>query len=234
MSEWVAWLNDSIFGTVETPQQKLRRYGREIQRAERRMDEEIIRLRNSNSQLQVDVQRLVRQQQNAAAREIARSIVRQRADVAKLYRMKGVLQSTRSTISTNSTVQQMSEAMRNSVRALYVANKTMPGEAMQQLVVEFARQVDIMQTKQELLDEAAANASSDTLDEMGDEPDEDTAIAQVLSQAADSIAMSLPSLSTSAHASSATTRASVAPSASSAAAAAAAAASQDEHGDGSP
>ena len=72
----------------------------------------------------------------------------------------------------------MTEAMKTAVRAMYAMNKQVDAQALQRIMMEFDKQTEFMEMKQELMNDTIDSA----MQSEGDEAMEDQLINQVLDE----------------------------------------------------
>lgn len=155
-----------IFGKKKTPQEVLREHQRALNRAIREMDRERQKLQNQEKKLTMEIKKLAQQGQMGAAKIMAKDLVRTRNYVQKFYKMRAELQAVSMRIVTLKSTAAMGDAMRGATRAMMVMNRQMNLPQMQRILMEFERQSDIMDSKEEMM--------SDTMDDiMGDENEEE-------------------------------------------------------------
>eukprot|EP01123_Difflugia_compressa_P000095 TRINITY_DN1019_c0_g6_i1.p1 TRINITY_DN1019_c0_g6~~TRINITY_DN1019_c0_g6_i1.p1 ORF type:complete len:196 (+),score=48.25 TRINITY_DN1019_c0_g6_i1:67-588(+) len=120
-----------------------------------------------------------------AAKVMAKDLVRTRKHVEKMYRMKTQLQAVSLRIQTIKSQAAMMDAMRGVTRAMVRMNNTINLPALQQIMVEFQKQSEIMDIKEETI--------GDTMDDMFDEEEEEAETSEIVNQVLDEIGISLGS-----------------------------------------
>jgi charged multivesicular body protein 2A len=118
-----------------------------------------------------------------AAKIMARDLVRTRAYIQKFYKMKAELQAVSMRIITLKSTAAMSDAMRGATKAMMVMNKQVNIPQMQRILMEFEKQSETMDMKEEMM----ADATDDVM--AGDDEEEET--EQVVNQVLDEIGISL-------------------------------------------
>eukprot|EP01091_Cochliopodium_minus_P008478 TRINITY_DN1933_c0_g1_i1.p1 TRINITY_DN1933_c0_g1~~TRINITY_DN1933_c0_g1_i1.p1 ORF type:complete len:233 (-),score=75.70 TRINITY_DN1933_c0_g1_i1:45-743(-) len=182
----------NIFGKELTPKEMLRESQKELRGGIRQLDRERTRMQQSEKKLIVEIKKLAQQGQLGAARIMAKDLVRTRAAVQKFYKMKAQLQAVSIRIQTMQSTNTMAEAMKGAVRAMMRMNKGMNIPALQKIMMEFEKQGEIMDMKQEMMD--------DTMDgvmgEDGEEEETDEIVNQVLDEIGINLAGELGTLPT--------------------------------------
>lgn len=115
---------DYFFGRSMTPAERLRQHLRSLQRAQREIDRERVKLESQETKLVTDIKRCARQGQTvclfpsvlshnqSACKVMARDLVRTRRNIHKFYQMSTQLQAVGLRMQTLRSSQQISEAMR--------------------------------------------------------------------------------------------------------------------------
>jgi len=96
-------------------------------------------------------------------------LVRTRRYVEKFYGMRSQLQKVSLRLQTYRTNEQMMQAMKGATTALGSMNRTMNLPSLQRIAMEFERENDIMEQRQEMMDDAIDDAMDVGLEEEGDE-----------------------------------------------------------------
>lgn len=175
-----------LFGRRLTPQEMIKEHQRAINKAIRELEREKNRLQRSETKIIADIRKAAREGQMGAARIMAKDLVRTRKHVEKMYRMKTQLQAVSLRIQTIKSQATMAEAMRGVTRAMVRMNRTINLPSLQRIMVEFQKQSEIMDIKEETI--------GDTMDDMfEDEDDEEAATDDVVNQILDEIGINLGS-----------------------------------------
>jgi charged multivesicular body protein 2A len=176
MMEW-------LFGKTKTPQEILREHQRTINRAVRELEREKNKLQQQEKKLVLDIKRTAKQGQMGAVRVMAKDLVRTRKHVEKMIKMKTQLQTVSLRLQTLKSQSAMAEAMRGVTKAMMTMNRQINLPAMQKIMMEFERQSEIMEMKEETI--------GDTMDDMMDDEDEETETDAIVNQVLDEIGISL-------------------------------------------
>lgn len=123
-----------------------------------------------------DMKRLAKQNQMDAVKIMARDLVRTRKYVAKFFKMKAQLQAVSLQLQTVSSTQAMTEAMRGTAKAMMTMNRQINLPAMQGIMQEFMKQSEIMEMKEEFVNDAIDQVMED------DAVEEDALVSQVLDE----------------------------------------------------
>ncbi|KAK4537075.1 hypothetical protein CDCA_CDCA11G3100 [Cyanidium caldarium] len=167
-----------FFGVGETPEQKLRKYKRTIDRAVREVDRERIKMQRVEQQRKNEIRKLARDGQHKSMRIAARDLVRVRNNVARMYEVRSQMQSVQMQLSSMRSSEAMTEAVRGIVKSMRLMNRQVNLPRINAILQEFERENEILGMKQEVLDDAMENAVVD--DDETEETDE--VVNQVLDE----------------------------------------------------
>jgi len=175
-----------LFGRRLTPQEIIKEHQRTINKAIREIERERGRLQRSEGKTILDIKKAARDGQMGAAKIMAKDLVRTRKHVEKMYRMKTQLQAVSLRIQTIKSQAAMADAMRGVTKAMVRMNRTINLPSLQRIMIEFQKQSEIMDIKEETI--------GDTMDDMfEDEDDEEAATDDIVNQVLDEIGINLGS-----------------------------------------
>ncbi|RYP61301.1 hypothetical protein DL771_010178 [Monosporascus sp. 5C6A] len=184
------------FGKRMTPAERLRKNQRMLDKAIRELDQVRVKLEKQEKTLVNQIKQSAQKGQMGAAKIQAKDLVRTRrcgmpfcnlenpallecdrvADIAfvhryieKFYGMRSQLQKISLRLQTHRTNEQMMQAMKGATMALGSMNRSMNLPALQRIAMEFERENDIMEQRQEMMDDAVDDAMDVGLEEEGDE-----------------------------------------------------------------
>jgi len=163
----------------------LREHQRNINRAMRDIDRERQGLQNQEKKITVEMKKLAKQGQMGAVKIMAKDLVRTRNNITKFYKMRTELQAVGLRIQTLQSQQTMAEAMKGVTRAMIVMNRQMNLPAMQRIMMEFEKQNEMMDMKEEMV--------SDTMDDAFEQESEQEESEEVIQQVLDEIGINLSS-----------------------------------------
>ncbi|CAG8685001.1 charged multivesicular body protein 2a [Gigaspora rosea] len=176
-----------LFGRKKTPAELLRQHQRALQKAQREMDREKAKLDIAEKKLIADIKKSAKANQMSACKIMAKDLVRTRRYSQKFQAMKTQLQAVSLRIQTLRSNQQMSEAMKGATRAMKSMNRQMNLPAMQKIMMEFEKESEIMDMKEEMMNDVI----DDTMAEEEDEEESDVIVNQVLDEIGISLDQSL-------------------------------------------
>ncbi|CAK7213243.1 ESCRT-III subunit protein did4 [Sporothrix eucalyptigena] len=162
MLEWA-------FGKRITPAERLRKNQRMLDKAIRELDQQRVKLEKQEKTLIAQIKQSAQKGQMGACKIQAKDLVRTRRYIEKFYGMRSQLQKISLRLQTYRTNEQMMQAMKGATMALGSMNRTMNLPSLQRIAMEFERENDIMEQRQEMMDDAIDDAMDVGIEEEGDE-----------------------------------------------------------------
>nr|KMM72001.1 charged multivesicular body protein 2a, variant [Coccidioides posadasii RMSCC 3488] len=157
------------FGKRLTPAERLRKHQRALEKTQRELDRERIKLENQEKKLVQDIKKNAKNGQIGACKIQAKDLVRTRRYIQKFYSMRTQLQAISLRIQTVRSNEQMMQSMRGATILLGSMNRQMNLPALQRIVMEFERENEIMDQRQEMMDDAIDEATGLDDEEEGEE-----------------------------------------------------------------
>ncbi|KAL3882332.1 hypothetical protein ACJMK2_028686 [Sinanodonta woodiana] len=167
-----------LFGKKKTPEEMLRQNQRALNKAMRDLDRERAKMEQQEKKVIADIKKMAKQGQMDAVKIMAKDLVRTRRYVKKFILMKANIQAVSLKIQTLRSNNAMAQAMKGVTRAMQTMNKQLKLPQIQKIMMEFEKQSEIMDMKEEMMNDAIDDA-------MGDEDDEeesDAVVSQVLDE----------------------------------------------------
>ncbi|KAG0175326.1 ESCRT-III subunit protein did4 [Apophysomyces sp. BC1034] len=161
----------------------LQQHQRSIKKAQRELSREKDRLERQEKKLVMDIKKSAKANQMSACKVMAKDLVRTRRYVQKFYQMNTQLQAIALRIQTLRSNQQMAEAMRGATKAMSSMNRTMNLPKIQQIMMEFERESDLMDMKDEMM--------GDAIDDVVGDEDEEEESEEIVNRVLDEIGISL-------------------------------------------
>ncbi|XP_065051888.1 charged multivesicular body protein 2a-like [Rhopilema esculentum] len=172
-----------LFGKKKTPEQMLRQHQRSLNRAIRDLDRERTKMENQEKKVINDIKKMAKEGQMDAVKIMAKDLVRTRRYVKKFILMKANLQAVSLKIQTLRSNDAMARAMKGCAKTMAQMNKQLKLPEIQKIMMEFEKQSEIMDMKEEMMNDAIDDA-------LGDEDDDEESEA-VVSQVLDELGLSL-------------------------------------------
>ncbi|KAI9306515.1 Snf7-domain-containing protein [Cunninghamella echinulata] len=174
---------ETLFGRRKTPAEMLRQHQRSITKAQRELDRERERLERQEKKLILDIKKSAKANQMSACKVMAKDLVRTRRYIQKFYQMKTQLQAVGLRIQTLRSNQQMAEAMRGATKAMSSMNRQMNLPQIQKIMMEFEKESELMDMKDEMM--------GDAIDDVMEEEDDETESEEIVNKVLDEIGISL-------------------------------------------
>lgn len=173
-----------------TPAERLRKHQRSLEKTQRELDRERVKLENQEKKLIQDIKKSAKNGQMGACKIQAKDLVRTRRYIEKFYSMRTQLQAISLRIQvclfriswgvlrqktdaciyqTVRTNEQMMQAMKGATGVLGSMNRNMNLPALQRIAMEFEKENDIMDQRQEMMDDAIDDVTGLEDEEEGDE-----------------------------------------------------------------
>lgn len=155
----------------------LRKQQRDVSSLIRELDRERLQLQQQEKALIGDLKKFAKEQQIDAAKVTAKSIVRNRGAVTKLYQLKSQLQAVSLRMAEVTSTQAMTDAMKGTTKALGAMNKKMMhNETIVKILKDFEKQNQMMQMTNEQIE-----VSTDT-STLEDEDEEEALVSSVFEE----------------------------------------------------
>jgi charged multivesicular body protein 2A len=167
-----------LFGKKKTPAEMLRENKRMLDKAIRELDREIMGLQNQEKKIVVEIKKMAKEGQMDAVKVMAKSMVRNRHAVTKMYGLKSQLQAVSLRLATLKSTQAMAEAMGGATKAMRMMNKKLNIPQLQNVMREFERQNERMEMTSDMMGDAVDDAMGDA----DEEEESDALVSQVLDE----------------------------------------------------
>jgi charged multivesicular body protein 2A len=158
----------SFSAPVKTPKQLLKECQSDIRQAVREIERAQKDLIKKEEQRQREIKEMARKGQMPTVRVMAKDIARMRGAIAKFYSTKVELESVSSNLVLMTSTAAMADAMKTATRAMMRMNAVQTLPALQKVLQRFAKEQDMLEMKQESMNDAM----SDAMDGDGEEEDE--------------------------------------------------------------
>ncbi|KAJ3283999.1 Charged multivesicular body protein 2A [Borealophlyctis nickersoniae] len=144
----------------------------------RDMDRERGKLEQQEKKLIADIKKMAKANQINACKIMAKDLVRTRRYIQKFYQMRTQLQAVSLRIQTLKGTQQMADAMKGVTKAMRSMNKQINLPGIQKIMMEFEKESEMMDMKEEMMNDAI----DDVMEEEEDEEESDQIVNQVLDE----------------------------------------------------
>lgn len=170
------------FGKKLTPQERLRKNQRALEKTQRELTREVGKLQQQEKKLMSEIKKNAKAGQMALAKVQAKDLIRTKSYITKFNSMKTQLQAISLRIQLVRLNQQMASSMRDATRVLGGMNRQMNLPLLLRIAQEFAKENDMMDQKQEFMDDAVDDAMAMDEDELGEDEQVDEILNQVLDE----------------------------------------------------
>lgn len=170
------------FGKKLTPQERLRKNQRALEKTQRELARETTKLQSQEKKLMLEIKKSAKQGQIASAKIQAKDLVRTKNYIVKFNLMKAQLQAILLRIQSVRSNQQMASSMRDATRLLLGMNRLMNLPQLSRIAQEFAKENDMMDQKQEFMDDAIDDAMAMDDDELAEDDQVDEILTKVLDE----------------------------------------------------
>jgi charged multivesicular body protein 2A len=160
-----------------TPAERLRKHQRALEKTQRELDRERVKLENQEKKLVQDIKKSAKNGQTGPLRIQAKDLVRTRRYIQKFYQMRTQLQAISLRIQTVRSNEQMMQSMKGATTLLGSMNRQMNLPALQRIAMEFEKENDIMDQRQEMMDDAIDDVTG-----LEDEEESEEVVNQVLDE----------------------------------------------------
>lgn len=167
-----------LFGKRITPEEMLRKNQRALNKAMRDLDREKARMEQQEKKIIADIKKMAKEGQMESVKIMAKDLVRTRRYVKKFMLMKANIQAVSLKIQTLRSQNAMAQAMKGVSKAMMSMNRQLNLPQIQKILQEFEKQSEIMDMKEEIMNDAI----DDAMEDEGDEEESDAVVSQVLDE----------------------------------------------------
>lgn len=150
-----------LFGRRKTPAEMLKEHQRALKKSMRELDREKTALERQEKKLMSDLKKTAKEGHMESVKIMAKDLVRTRKHKQKMMMMHTQIQAVSLKIQTLKSVDSMANAMKGVTKAMGRMNKTMNIPALQRIMAEFEKQNEVMDMKQEMMDDAIDDVIGD-------------------------------------------------------------------------
>lgn len=167
-----------LFGKRVTPEEMMRKNQRALNKAMRELDREKMKMEQQEKKVIADIKKLAKEGQMDAVKIMAKDLVRTRRYVKKFMLMKANIQAVSLKIQTLKSQNTMAQAMRGVTKAMQNMNQQLNMPQIQKILMDFEKQSEIMDMKEEMINDVM----DDAMEDEGDEEETDAVVSQVLDE----------------------------------------------------
>ncbi|XP_025200832.1 charged multivesicular body protein 2a [Rhopalosiphum padi] len=167
-----------LFGRRMSPDEMLRKNQRALNKAMRDLDREKMRMEQQEKKIIMDIKKMAKDGQMESVKIMARDLVRTRRYQKKFMVMKANIQAVSLKIQTLKSQNAMGQAMKGVTKAMQNMNRQLNLPQIQRILQEFEKQSEVMDMKEEVMNDAM----DDAMEDEGDEEETDQIVTQVLDE----------------------------------------------------
>ncbi|KAF5272464.1 hypothetical protein FQR65_LT04933 [Abscondita terminalis] len=167
-----------LFGKKVTPEELLRKNQRALNKAIRDLEREKMKMEQQEKKIIADIKKLAKEGQMDAVKIMAKDLVRTRKYVKKFMLMKANIQAVSLKIQTLRSQNAMAQAMKGVTKAMQSMNRQLNLPQIQKILQDFEKQSEIMDMKEDMMNDAIDDAMQDD----DDEEETDAVVSQVLDE----------------------------------------------------
>ena len=156
-----------LFGRKMTPDEMLRKNQRALNKAMRELDRERMKMEQQEKKIIADIKKMAKQGQMDAVKIMAKDLVRTRRYVKKFMLMRANIQAVSLKIQTLKSQNAMAQAMKGVTKAMGNMNKQMKLPEIQKIMMEFEKQSEIMDMKEEMMSDTIGELQYENFGEAG-------------------------------------------------------------------
>lgn len=168
----------NLFAADPTPKEMMEETLKIIRKSMRELDRESQSMDREENKLRIEIKAHAKKGELDMVQIKAKNMVRTRTAKKKFALAKGKLQDLSVSIKTMSSTTVMMEAMKSTARAMYRMNAQINAQAMQRIMRQYAKESDMMEFKQEMMDETIDGI----MEEDGDDVTQEELVNQILDE----------------------------------------------------
>ncbi|KXJ25487.1 charged multivesicular body protein 2a [Exaiptasia diaphana] len=167
-----------LFGRKKTPEEMLKQNQRALNRAMRDLDRERAKMEAQEKKVIADIKKMAKLGQMDAVKIMAKDLVRTRRYVKKFILMRANIQAVSLKIQTLRSNNAMAQAMKGVTKAMATMNRQLKLPQIQKIMMEFEKQSEMMDMKEEMMNDAI----DDVIGDEEDDEESDKLVAQVFDE----------------------------------------------------
>ncbi|KAL5469528.1 hypothetical protein EMCRGX_G030793 [Ephydatia muelleri] len=167
-----------LFGSRKTPEELLKQNQRALRKVVRELDRERTGLERQEKKIVADIKKMAKSGQMDAVKIMAKDLVRTRNFIKKFILMRANIEAIALKLQTLKSQAAMANAMKGVTKALKTMNRRMNLPNLQKIMMEFERESEIMDLKEETI----SDTIDDVIGDADDEEESDVIVSQVLDE----------------------------------------------------
>lgn len=143
-----------LFGKKISPEEKLKQFKQSIRRSCREIERERTRLMTQETKMKQEMKKLAQKGETESVMIIAKDLVRNRAAMHKFLKLSSQLESLGLRIETIKAQAGVTAALKGAAGAMHQLNRMVNVPEMQHIMMKFMQENEMMDMKNEMVDEA--------------------------------------------------------------------------------
>lgn len=168
----------NVFGEQKTMKQIIREQKRMVDRSCRQLDREREGLKRSEAKIVQDIKGLAKAGQMKSVKIMAKDLIRIRKHQEKFLNLNAQLRAISLQMTTMASVTALTDSMKKVTKAMVMLNGQVNLPQLQKVMMEFQKQSEMMDMKQEVV----GDAIEDAMDNEEDVEESEAVVAQVLDE----------------------------------------------------
>jgi len=158
--------------------QVLREQKRNVDRATRSLDRERAQLERQEKTMIMDIKKNAKAGQMKSVKIMAKDLVRIRKHQEKFVNLTAQLRAIGLQMTAMASTQQLTESVKGVTKSMVKLNKSIKLPELQKIMMEFAKQTEQMDMKQEMIGDSLENA----MDDVDDEEETDRVVGSIMAE----------------------------------------------------
>jgi len=158
--------------------QVLREQKRNVDRATRSLDRERAQLERQEKTMIMDIKKNAKAGQMKSVKSMAKDLVRIRKHQEKFVNLTAQLRAIGLQMTAMASTQQLTESVKGVTKSMVKLNKSIKLPELQKIMMEFAKQTEQMDMKQEMI----GDSLEDAMDDVDDEEETDRVVGSIMAE----------------------------------------------------
>ncbi len=168
----------NVFGEQKTMKEIIREQKRMVERSVRGLERDRQSLERDEKKLITDIKKAAKQNQMKSVKIMAKDLVRIRKHQEKFVNLTAQLRAISLQMTALSSTHAITESMKKVTKSMAKLNQKVKLPELQKIMGEFAKQMELMEMREEMM----GDAIDDAMEEEGDEKEEELIVNQVLDE----------------------------------------------------
>jgi len=167
-----------LFGKRKTTKEIVREQKRMVERSIRQLERERVNMERQEKKLIADIKTMAKKGQDKSVKIMAKDLVRNRKHQEKFLGMTAQLRAISLQMTEVASTAAMAESMHKVTKSMSIMSRQIQLPALQKIMMEFSKQSEMMEMKQEIL----TDTIDDAMEDEDTEEQEEAIVGQVLDE----------------------------------------------------